>query len=134
MSIDSVYLQADVLKTGIILADLPGLWFRFSNAVTNQLTKHVGLHDTNLARVKATQDYLLRCDHIFIVAKISRAITDQSLQSSLYSILSRHAELEWEESAGKSMKVAIVCTKSEVVVYYKIKSRGHGLHITRILM
>ncbi|OBT96981.1 hypothetical protein VE01_05489 [Pseudogymnoascus verrucosus] len=90
-----VYLQADVLKTGIILADLPGL------------------HDTNLARVKATQDYLLRCNYIFIVAKISRAITDQSLKSSLYSILSRHAELEWEESAGKSMKVAVVCTKSE---------------------
>ncbi|KFY06936.1 hypothetical protein V492_07602 [Pseudogymnoascus sp. VKM F-4246] len=84
-----VYLQAEVLKTGIILADLPGL------------------HDTNLARVKATQDYLLRCDHIFIVAKISRAITDQSLKSSLYSVLSRHAELEWEESAGKSMKVAV---------------------------
>lgn len=134
MSIDSVYLQADVLKTGIILADLPGLWLRFSNALTNQLTKYIGLHDTNLARVKATQDYLLRCDHIFIVAKISRAITDQSLKSSLYSILSRHAELEWEESAGKSMKVAVVCTKSEVVVYYKIKPRGHGLHITRILM
>ncbi|KFY44996.1 hypothetical protein V494_01204 [Pseudogymnoascus sp. VKM F-4513 (FW-928)] len=84
-----VYLQAEVLKTGIILADLPGL------------------HDTNLARVKATQDYLLRCDHIFIVAKISRAITDQSLKSSLYSVLSRHAKLEWEESAGKSMKVAV---------------------------
>ncbi|OBT81787.1 hypothetical protein VE02_09856 [Pseudogymnoascus sp. 03VT05] len=84
-----VYLQADVLKTGIILADLPGL------------------HDTNLARVKATQDYLLRCNYIFIVAKISRAITDQSLKSSLYSILSRNAELEWEESAGKSMKVAV---------------------------
>ncbi|KFZ06243.1 hypothetical protein V501_07587 [Pseudogymnoascus sp. VKM F-4519 (FW-2642)] len=96
-----VYLQADVLKTGIILADLPGL------------------HDTNLARVKATQDYLLRCNYIFIVAKISRAITDQSLKSSLYSILSRHAELEWEESAGKSMKVAVVCTKSEVDINVK---------------
>ncbi|KFY95308.1 hypothetical protein V500_02839 [Pseudogymnoascus sp. VKM F-4518 (FW-2643)] len=84
-----VYLGADVLKTGVVLADLPGL------------------HDTNLARVKATQDYLLRCDHIFVVAKISRAITDQSLKSSLYSILSQHSELEWKESAGKSMKIAV---------------------------
>lgn len=116
--IASVYLGADVLKTGVVLADLPGLWLRFSNAITDQLTKHAGLHDTNLARVKATQDYLLRCDHIFIVAKISRAITDQSLQSSLYSILSRHAELEWEESAGKTIKIAVVCTKSEVVFYH----------------
>ncbi|KFY49525.1 hypothetical protein V496_09946 [Pseudogymnoascus sp. VKM F-4515 (FW-2607)] len=105
-----VYLQADVLKTGIILADLPGL------------------HDTNLARVKATQDYLLRCDHIFIVAKISRAITDQSLKSSLYSILSRHAELEWEESAGKSMKVAVVCTKSEDINVKAARQEFCGLN------
>jgi len=74
----------------------------------------LGLQDTNLARVRATQTYLMRCDYVFIVAGISRAITDQSLKSSLYSILSRHVPLEWEESAGGSMKLAVVCTKSEV--------------------
>ncbi|KAH8812284.1 hypothetical protein F5884DRAFT_784973 [Xylogone sp. PMI_703] len=90
-----VYLNAQVLKTGIVLADLPGL------------------QDTNLARVRATQKYLMKCDNVFIVAKISRAITDQSLKSSLYSILARHAPVEWEESAGKSLNLAVVCTKSE---------------------
>lgn len=56
----------------------------------------------------------MKCDNVFIVAKISRAITDQSLKSSLYSILARHAPVEWEESGVKSLNLAIVCTKSEV--------------------
>ncbi|KAH8744019.1 hypothetical protein F5882DRAFT_455086 [Hyaloscypha sp. PMI_1271] len=90
-----VYLNAQVLKTGVVLADLPGL------------------QDTNLARVRATQTYLMKCDNVFIVAKISRAITDQSLKSSLYSILARHAPVEWEESGVKSLNLAVVCTKSE---------------------
>ena len=76
--------------------------------------KTIGLQDTNLARVRATQRYLMKCDNIFIVAKISRAITDQSLKASLYSILARHAPVEWEESGGKSLNLAVVCTKSEV--------------------
>ncbi|KAH6678502.1 hypothetical protein B0J14DRAFT_582898 [Halenospora varia] len=90
-----VYLSAQVLKTGVVLADLPGL------------------QDTNLARVRATQTYLMKCDNIFIVTKISRAITDQSLKSSLYSILARHAPVEWEELGGRSLNLAVVCTKSE---------------------
>ena len=56
----------------------------------------------------------MKCNHIFIVAKISRAITDQSLKSSLFSVLSRHVPLEWEESGASSLKIAVVCTKSEV--------------------
>ncbi|OBT72960.1 hypothetical protein VF21_08477 [Pseudogymnoascus sp. 05NY08] len=90
-----VYIEAQILKAGIILADLPGL------------------HDTNLARVKATQDYLARCDHIFVVARISRVITNGSLKSSLLSIVSKHASLEWDEARGKGMKIAVICTNSE---------------------
>lgn len=56
----------------------------------------------------------MKCNNIFIVAKISRAITDQSLKSSLFSVLSRHVPLEWEESGAKSLNIAVVCTKSEV--------------------
>jgi hypothetical protein len=77
-----------------------------------------GLQDTNLARVRATQMYLMKCDHVFVVAQISRAITDQSLKSSLYNILARHVPCEWEESGGKRLKVSVVCTKSEVIRPY----------------
>ena len=72
------------------------------------------MQDTNLARVRATHDYLLRCNHILIVAKISRAITDASLKSSLFSVLSRHVPLEWEETGATSLKIAVVCTGMEV--------------------
>ncbi|KAL9562087.1 hypothetical protein ACKAV7_014010 [Fusarium commune] len=84
-----VYLNSQVLKTGVILADLPGL------------------QDTNLARVRATQDYLIKCDSIMIVAKISRAITDQSLKSSLFYVLSRHVPTEWEQSGAQRLNVAV---------------------------
>ncbi|KAH7190559.1 hypothetical protein BKA60DRAFT_626321 [Fusarium oxysporum] len=92
-----VYLNSQVLKTGVVLADLPGL------------------QDTNLARVRATQDYLMKCDNIIIVAKISRAITDQSLKYSLFYVLSRHMPTEWEDSGAKRLNVAVVCTKSEEI-------------------
>ncbi|EXV00317.1 Ras GTPase family protein [Metarhizium robertsii] len=90
-----VYINAQILKTGIVLADLPGL------------------QDTNLARVKATQDYLMKCNSVFIVANISRAITDQSLKSSLFSVLSRHVPLELEESGAKALRIAVICTRAE---------------------
>lgn len=92
-----VYLDSSVLKTGVVLADLPGL------------------QDTNLARVRATQDYLIKCDTIMIVAKISRAITDQSLKSSLFYVLSRHMPMEWEQSGTQRLNVSVVCTKSEEI-------------------
>ena len=56
----------------------------------------------------------MRCDNIFIVAKISRAITDRSLQSSLFNVFSRHVPQEWEESAARNLNIAVVCTKSDV--------------------
>ncbi|KAH7193897.1 uncharacterized protein B0J16DRAFT_395906 [Fusarium flagelliforme] len=92
-----VYLDSPVLKTGVVLSDLPGL------------------QDTNLARVRATQDYLIKCDTIVIVAKISRAITDQSLKSSLFYVLSRHVPMEWEQSGTQRLNVSVVCTKSEEI-------------------
>jgi hypothetical protein len=75
-----------------------------------------GLQDTNLARVRATQNYLLKCDHIFVVANISRAITDQSLKSSLYHVLAKHVPTEWETSAGRYLNVAVICTRIDVSI------------------
>ncbi|KAH6623816.1 hypothetical protein F5144DRAFT_584407 [Chaetomium tenue] len=113
-----VYLNAQVLKTGVVLTDLPGL------------------QDTNLARVCATHDYLLRCNHILIVAKISRAITDASLKSSLFSVLSRHVPLEWEETGAKSLKIAVVCTGMEDIDMPAARREfcGPGKHISTATM
>ncbi|KAL8994209.1 MAG: hypothetical protein Q9169_005755 [Polycauliona sp. 2 TL-2023] len=56
-----IYLSAQVLKTGVVLADLPGY------------------RDINLARVRKAEQYLLRCHEVFIVANINRVISDQSV-------------------------------------------------------
>lgn len=61
-----------------------------------------------------TEEYLLKCDHIFIVAEIARAVTDQSLKSSVYNVLAQHVPMEWEAAAGKYLNFAIVCTNSDV--------------------
>jgi hypothetical protein len=113
LSIARVYLDSPVLKTGVVLADLPG---KVKYEVTKVANIMLGLQDTNLARVRATQNYLLTCDHIFVVANISRAITDQSLKSSLYHVLAKHVPTEWEISAGRYLNVAVVCTRIDVRV------------------
>ncbi|KAK5999130.1 hypothetical protein PT974_01519 [Cladobotryum mycophilum] len=92
-----IYLDSQVLKSGIVLADLPGL------------------QDTNLARVRVTQDYLVNCSNILLVTNISRAATDRSLKDSLSSIISHHIPLEWDESTAKSMTIAVVCTKTDEI-------------------
>ncbi|KAF5868070.1 uncharacterized protein Bfra_007265 [Botrytis fragariae] len=108
-----VYLDAEVLKTGVVLADLP-------------------------ARVRATQKYLQSCDHVFIATKISRAITDTTLKSALYSELKRHVPLAWEESGGTNInfKLAVICTRSDDINPKTAKRTfvGNGKEISLIDM
>ncbi|KAI9933211.1 hypothetical protein MW887_007683 [Aspergillus wentii] len=80
-----VYLRSPILRTGLVLADLPG--FR----------------DLNFARVRATERYLKHsCDEVFLVTTISRCITDQSIQ-------------ETKRRCHKDQPFRIVCTRSEEV-------------------
>lgn len=79
-----VYLKAYMLSKGLIISDLPGL------------------RDLNSARRAITERYVRQCHQILVVAKIDRAITDQSVK-------------EIFELAGRVdlSKVDIVCTRSE---------------------
>ncbi|KAL1967746.1 hypothetical protein VTN77DRAFT_3003 [Rasamsonia byssochlamydoides] len=80
-----VYLRSPILRTGLILADLPG--FR----------------DLNFARVRATERYLRHsCDEVFIVTKISRCVTDQSIPDII-------------RRCDADQLLRIVCTRSEDV-------------------
>lgn len=114
---DSVYLSSPVLDSGVILADLPGKLVCSPAMISPNADNSTGLHDTNLARVKATQTYLLGCDKILIVSRIARAITDQSVRSAIYTALARHVPMEWEQSGGKGLKLAVVCTGAEVCCF-----------------
>lgn len=81
-----VHLNAYILSKGLIIADLPGL------------------RDHNSARKAITERYLRQCHHIFAVARIDRAITDESVKEIFE--LARRANLT---------KVDVVCTRSEDV-------------------
>ncbi|KAL4906823.1 hypothetical protein BDW74DRAFT_176430 [Aspergillus multicolor] len=78
-----VYLRSPVLRTGLVIADLPG--FR----------------DLNHARVRATERYLRDvCDEVFVVSAIVRCKTDPSIQ-----------EIIEKRVCGQPLR--IVCTRSE---------------------
>ncbi|KAL2813782.1 hypothetical protein BDW59DRAFT_178151 [Aspergillus cavernicola] len=80
-----VYLRSPVLRTGLILADLPGFG------------------DLNYARVRATEWYLRHsCDEVLIVSTITRCTTDESIRR----IIRRCRE---------DQPTHIVCTHSEDV-------------------
>jgi Dynamin family len=105
ISIIRVHLDSPLLKAGVILADLPGL------------------QDTNVARVKATESYLFRCDHFFIVANISRCMTDQSLKTSLLHVLTKHMPID----PKRPPRFSIVCSKSD-----QISAKGLKREIGRL--
>jgi hypothetical protein len=79
-----VYLKTYILSKGLIIADLPGL------------------RDLNSARQAITERYIRQCHQIFVVARIDRAITDESIKQIFD--LARRVNLS---------KVDIVCTRSE---------------------
>ncbi|KAL8905916.1 MAG: hypothetical protein Q9171_006480 [Xanthocarpia ochracea] len=81
-----IYLGAQVLKTGVVLADLPGY------------------RDINLARVRKAEQYLLRCHEVFIVAKINRVVSDESVAKSVSDQM---------KASGKRGRVTIVCTHAD---------------------
>lgn len=63
----------------------------------------LGLGDTNVARVKTTERYLINCNEIFAVCKIGRAATDDGV-AAVFS-LAKEANLS---------HVGIICTNSDV--------------------
>ena len=81
-----VHLKAHILSKGLIIADLPGL------------------RDLNSARKAITERYVRQCNQIFVVARIDRAITDESVKEIFE--LARNINLS---------RVDVVCTRSEDV-------------------
>ncbi|KIX92369.1 uncharacterized protein Z520_11977 [Fonsecaea multimorphosa CBS 102226] len=92
-----IFIDSDILRSGIVLTDLPGR------------------SDTNTARIKAGQMYLTTCDCVFILSNISRAVTDDSLKSSVYELLAQEMPLEWEMNRGERLQVIVICTKTDEI-------------------
>jgi hypothetical protein len=81
-----VYLKAYILSKGLIIADLPGL------------------RDLNSARQAVTERYFRQCHQVFAVARMGRAITDESIKHIF----------DQAHSVGLT-KVDIVCTRSDQI-------------------
>ncbi|CZR60546.1 uncharacterized protein PAC_10442 [Phialocephala subalpina] len=94
-----VYLDAEVLKSGAILGDLPGLY------------------DSNQARVNAAEKYVYECDEIFVVADIGRVTTNTNVEKILTTSLGKDLQI-----SRPSQGISLVCTKSEDLDAEEIKT------------
>ena len=63
----------------------------------------LGLRDLNAARLKITERYVLKCNEIFAVCLIGRAITDAGVKG-VFDLAKR----------AKLSNIGIICTKSDV--------------------
>ncbi|XP_039381370.1 uncharacterized protein LOC120398227 isoform X3 [Mauremys reevesii] len=81
---------ADVLKTGAVLVDLPGI------------------RDSNAARDNAAKEYLKNCNAVWVVANINRAVDDKTAKEMLSANLRRQLLMD-----GQYGSLAFVCTKTD---------------------
>uniref|UniRef100_A0A8C0GFT1 FHA domain-containing protein n=1 Tax=Chelonoidis abingdonii TaxID=106734 RepID=A0A8C0GFT1_CHEAB len=81
---------ADVLKTGAVLVDLPGI------------------RDSNAARDNAAKEYVKNCNAVWVVANITRAVDDKTAKEMLSENLRRQLLMD-----GQYGSLAFVCTKTD---------------------
>ncbi|XP_043363160.1 uncharacterized protein LOC119850538 isoform X10 [Dermochelys coriacea] len=81
---------ANVLKTGAVLVDLPGI------------------RDSNAARDNAAKEYLKNCNAVWVVASITRAVDDKTAKEMLSANLRRQLLMD-----GQYGSLAFVCTKTD---------------------
>ncbi|XP_062426717.1 uncharacterized protein LOC134137583 isoform X2 [Rhea pennata] len=82
--------KADVLKTGAVLVDLPGI------------------RDSNAARDNAAKEYLKNCNAVWVVANINRAVDDKTAKEMLNINLRRQLLMD-----GQYRRLAFICTKTD---------------------
>lgn len=85
-----------------------------TNSIAYSLKLLLGLKDANLACVRATEEYIFKSDHIFIVTNIKRAIDSGSSLSTFKDVLAPHIPNEWKQCGVGRLNVTVICTHSEV--------------------
>ncbi|KAJ5263281.1 hypothetical protein N7478_010886 [Penicillium angulare] len=118
-----VYLKSPILRTGLVVTDLPG--FR----------------DSNYARVRATEKYLSHfCDEVFILTGIIRAESDTSIvdiknrcpNKPKHIVCTRSEEVNPEEEArGKEDSAPHVRTMNERIRKSKDRLRCMKLNMRK---
>ncbi|KAK6538199.1 hypothetical protein TWF694_011081 [Orbilia ellipsospora] len=85
-----IYLDADVLQTGAVLVDLPGL------------------KDSNAARAAVSQTYLARANEVIVVSRLTRVMTDET--TAALAEMGYSKQLQYD---GRK-QVTIVCSFCDV--------------------
>lgn len=85
-----IYTKSDVLSTGAVLVDLPGV------------------HDSNAARAAVAQNYMKLCSGLWIVAPITRAVDDKAAKTLLGDSFKRQLKYDGIYSA-----VTFICSKTD---------------------
>lgn len=103
-----IFLDAEVLDTGVVLADLPGL------------------SEVNLAKVKTAEKYLQNCHHLLIVGRIGRAASSKAIETNIDRIAKRYAPRDWMLSCPSNTGITVVCTMAEVRkrIHYERSANG----------
>ncbi|RYP45152.1 hypothetical protein DL768_008470 [Monosporascus sp. mg162] len=99
-----VQTKADVLSTGAVIVDLPGV------------------EDSNAARAAIAGKYIEKCHGIWIVANIQRAVDDKSAQNLLSQSFRQQLQLD-----GNYSNITFICTKTDDICF-KEATRSLGLY------
>ncbi|XP_043923871.1 uncharacterized protein LOC122798813 isoform X2 [Protopterus annectens] len=81
---------ADVLRSGAVLVDLPGI------------------KDSNAARNSVAKEYLKTCSAVWVVANITRAVDDKTAKDMLNESLRTQLFMD-----GQYGRIAFICTKTD---------------------
>lgn len=85
-----IQVKSDVLKTGAVVVDLPGV------------------HDANQARAAVADGYMKKCTGLWVVAPITRAVDDKSAQKLLGEGFKRQLLMD-----GGYNSLTFICSKSD---------------------
>lgn len=85
-----IYTKADALSTGAVIVDLPGV------------------EDSNAARAAIAAKYIEKCNAIWVVAAINRAVNDKTAQKLLGQSFKQQLNYD-----GSYSRVTFVCTKTD---------------------
>ncbi|KAI0816315.1 hypothetical protein GGR55DRAFT_697199 [Xylaria sp. FL0064] len=85
-----IYTKADVLSTGAVIVDLPGV------------------QDSNAARAAVAAEYIQRCSGLLVVSTVTRAVNDRAAQELLGERFKQQLQLD-----GNYSNVTFVCSKTD---------------------
>nr|XP_014344341.1 PREDICTED: nuclear GTPase SLIP-GC-like isoform X2 [Latimeria chalumnae] len=95
--------KSEVLKTGVVLVDFPGI------------------RDSNSARNNIAKQHLKTCDAVWIVANITRAVDDKTTKDLLNENMRRQLLMD-----GHYKRIAFICTKTDT---YNISDISKALRL-----